>query len=111
MLCLAYLLMAAYGLKLARTGETYDSNPSGRGGDLIRGAIATIYAAGMIYAGGLRLLLFSAILYAIGSALFVLARREQGKTVFAGMEWLLLGVILVAAVIGVYGLASGSLSI
>jgi len=42
---------------------------------------------------------------------FVLARREQGKTVFAGMEWLLLGVILVAAVIGVYSLTSGSLSI
>jgi arginine:ornithine antiporter / lysine permease len=76
MLCLAYLLMAAYGLKLARTGETYDSNPSGRGGDLIRGAIATNYAAGMIYAGGLRLLLFSAILYAIGSVLFLFARRE-----------------------------------
>jgi arginine:ornithine antiporter/lysine permease len=106
-----YLLVAAYGLKLARTGETYDSNPSGRQGDLICGAIATIYAAGIIYAGGLRLLLFSAILYAIGSVLFVLARREQGKTVFAGMEWLLLGVILVAAVIGVYSLASGSLSI
>jgi arginine:ornithine antiporter / lysine permease len=106
-----YLLVAAYGLKLARTGETYDSNPSGRGGDLIRGAIATLYAAGMIYAGGLRLLLFSAILYAIGSVLFVLARHEQGKTVFTGMEWLLLGVIIVAALIGVYGLASGSLSI
>src|SRR5215467_1857042 len=106
-----YLLVAAYGLKLARTGETYDSNPSGRGADLIRGAIATIYAAGMIYAGGLRLLLFSAILYAIGSVLFVLARREQGSTVFAGMEWLLLGVILMAAVIGVYSLATGSLSI
>ena len=65
----------------------------------------------MIYAGGFRLLLFSAILYAIGSVLFVLARREQGSTVFAGMEWLLLGVILIAAVIGVYSLASGSLSI
>jgi arginine:ornithine antiporter/lysine permease len=55
--------------------------------------------------------LFAAILYAIGSVFFMLARQEQGKTVFAGMEWVLLGVILVAALIGVYSLASGSLSI
>ena len=106
-----YLLVAAYGLKLAWKGETYDTNPDGRRGDLVRGAIATLYAAGMIYAGGLKLLLLSAILYTLGSFLFTLARREQKETAFAAVEWPVFGAIVVAAVIGVYGLASGSLSI
>src|SRR5262249_8669899 len=71
-----YLLVAAYGLKLAWTGETYDKAPSGRTGDFVRGAIATAYAAGMIYAGGARFFLLSALIYAPGTILFFLARRE-----------------------------------
>src|SRR5262249_18636127 len=71
-----YLLVAAYGLKLAWTGETYDKAPRGRTGDLVRGAIATVYAAGMIYAGGARFFLLSALIYAPGTVLYVLARRE-----------------------------------
>jgi arginine:ornithine antiporter/lysine permease len=53
----------------------------------------------------------SAILYTLGSFLFTLARREQKETAFAAVEWPVFGAIVVAAVIGVYGLASGSLSI
>ena len=52
MTLLPYLLVAAYGLKLAWTGETYAADPRGRAIDWMRGAIATIYAAGMLYAGG-----------------------------------------------------------
>jgi arginine:ornithine antiporter/lysine permease len=65
----------------------------------------------MIYAGGTKFLLLSALLYAPGSLLFVLARREQGKAVFTTAEALLFGAVVVAALIGVYGLASGSISI
>ena len=82
MTLIPYLLVAAYGLKLAWTGETYAADPRGRAIDWIRGAIATIYAAGMIYAGGAKFLLLSALLYAPGTALFIIARREQRKTVF-----------------------------
>ena len=106
-----YLLVGAYGLKLAWTGETYDANPDARRGDLIRGAIATLYAFGMIYAGGLRLLLFSAILYALGTLLFVYARRERKETTFAGAEWPIFGAVVLAGLVGVYGLISGTISI
>jgi len=106
-----YLLVAAYGLQLAWKGETYDANPLGRRGDLVRGAVATLYAAGMIYAGGLKLLLLSAILYTLGTILFVLARREQKETTFASLEWPVFAVIVLAAIIGVCGLVSGSLTI
>jgi arginine:ornithine antiporter/lysine permease len=106
-----YLLVGAYGLKLAWTGETYDKTPRGRTGDLIRGAIATVYAAGMIYAGGVRFFLLSALIYAPGTILFVLARRQQKAPVFQAAEWLVFAGVVVAALAGVYGLISGWISI
>jgi arginine:ornithine antiporter/lysine permease len=111
MTLIPYLLVAAYGLKLAWTGETYAADPRGRAIDGIRGAIATVYAAGMIYAGGAKFLLLSALLYAPGTALFVIARREQKKTAFKPVEGLLFGAILVAAVVGLYSLVTGAISI
>jgi arginine:ornithine antiporter / lysine permease len=47
-----YLLVAAYGLKLALTGETYLADLRERLRDACRGAVATVYSMGMIYAGG-----------------------------------------------------------
>ena len=66
---------------------------------------------GMLYAGGAKFLLLSALLYAPGTVLFVLARREQGKSIFTPVEWLIFGIIAVAALVGLYGLASGTISI
>jgi arginine:ornithine antiporter / lysine permease len=111
MTLIPYLLVAAYGLKLAWTGETYGVDERVRSIDWIRSAVATLYAAGMIYAGGMKFLLLSAILYAPGTALFVLARREQKKSSFTRIEGLMFGVILVAAIAGLYGLSSGAISI
>lgn len=85
---------AAYGLKLAWTGETYAAVPNGRATDWIRSAIATIYATGMIYAGGAKFLLLSALLYGPATALFIIARREQKKIAFTLVEGLLFGAIL-----------------
>jgi len=62
-----YLLVAAYGCKIAWTGETYGTGASDRRGDGLRGAIATVYAAGMLYAGGAKFLLLAALLYAPGT--------------------------------------------
>jgi arginine:ornithine antiporter/lysine permease len=111
MTLIPYLLVASYGLKLAWTGETYAADARGRSADWVRGAIATLYAASMIYAGGTKFLLLSALLYVPGTALFVLARREQKKTVFTLVEWLVFGSFVVAAVVGLHGLVFGSISI
>jgi arginine:ornithine antiporter/lysine permease len=110
MTLIPYFLVAAYGLKLAWTGETYTHGRE-RSVDCIKGAVATVYAAGMIFAGGTKFLLLSALLYAPGTVLFVLARREQGKAVFTTSEALLFGALVVAALAGIYGLASGWISI
>jgi arginine:ornithine antiporter/lysine permease len=66
----------------------------------------------MIYAGGLKYILLAAILFAPGTVLYYMARREQGKPVFdKTSDWILFGVIVAAAIYGVYGLATGSISI
>ena len=110
-----YLLVAAYGCKLAWTGETYGEgggagNP-GRRRDGLCAAIATVYAAGMLYAGGATFLLLSALLYAPGTWLYFYARREQQKRVFTAAELTVFGVIAIAAAAALYALQSGAITI
>jgi amino acid transporter len=106
-----YLLVAAYGLKLAWTGETYDTDARGRTADWACGAIATVYAAGMLYAGGAKFLLLSALLYAPGTWLYAQARREQGQRVFTFAETLIFGALCLAAAAALYALMSGAIAI
>ena len=78
MTLLPYLLVAAYGFKLAWSGETYAGDAAAATHDRVIGAIATLYAAAMLLAGGAKFLLLSALLYAPGTWLYAAARREQG---------------------------------
>jgi len=98
-------------LKLAWTGQDYATDERARIVDWIRAAVATLYAAGMIYAGGLKFLLLSAILYTPGTLLFLLARRERKETIFRPFEAIIFAAITVAACAGVYALAAGAISI
>lgn len=109
MTLIPYVLVAAYGLKLAWRGETYERDPHSRRGDLIRAAIATLYAIAMIYAGGIKFLLLSAVLYAPGTLLYFIARREQGARIFTGTELAVFACISVAAVAAVIALISGEI--
>lgn len=111
MILLPYLLVAAYALKLALRGETYAGDPAARRNDLVRAAIATIYAVGLIYAGGLKFLLLSTVIYAPGTILFVIARREQGTRVFTPGEWGLFAIAVAGALAAIYGLATGMISV
>jgi arginine:ornithine antiporter/lysine permease len=106
-----YLLVAAYGLKLASTGETYEGDHRGRGADRVCSAIATVYAAGMLYSGGLKFLLLSALLYAPGTLLYLRARREQNAALFTPAEGVVFGALCVAAAAAIYALVSGAMSI
>ncbi|MQT72350.1 arginine-ornithine antiporter, partial [Pseudomonas sp. FSL R10-0071] len=75
MILVPYLWSAAYGLLLAVRGETYENALAERKKDLIIGSVALIYAIWLIYAGGLKYLLLSALLYAPGAILFAKAKR------------------------------------
>jgi arginine:ornithine antiporter / lysine permease len=106
-----YVLSAGFALKLAHSGQTYESRPQDRRGDLICAALATVYTVFMLFAGGLKYVLLSAIFFAPGSALFILARREQRATLFTSPEWILFLAVIAAAVYGIYGLAIGMITI
>ena len=83
---LPYLLVAAYGFKLAWTGETYAGERRARSKDRVVGALATAYAAAMLLAGGPKFLLLSALLYAPGTLLYAAARRGAGAEAKAWRE-------------------------
>ncbi|MGV0028603.1 amino acid permease [Phormidesmis priestleyi] len=106
-----YLLVAAYGLKLAFTGESYNTQPRSRRKELVISAIATFYAIWLIYAGGLKYLLLSALIYAPGTILFLLARREQNKKVFTFNEWFVFSIAAITAVFALYALVTGRITI
>jgi arginine:ornithine antiporter / lysine permease len=112
MTLIPYLLVAAYGWQLAWSRETYAAEPGERNKDVVVGALAVLYAMAMIYAGGLKFVLLAALLYAPGTLLFVLARRQKSETIFASpMERAVFGVTVVAALGALYGLVSGNLSV
>jgi arginine:ornithine antiporter/lysine permease len=107
-----YFLVAAYGFMIAKRGETYQLRPEERQRDLVLGGIAVAYTVFMLWAGGLRYILLAAILFAPGTILYFIARREQGKPVFdKTSDWVIFGLIVAAALYGVYGLATGAIAI
>lgn len=105
-----YLLAAGYALKLTITRETYGDRRS-LVADTVVAALATFYTLFLVYAAGWDHLLLSCILYAPGAVLYWIARRERGLRVFRPAEAALFAVILLGAVGGVYGLASGAIQI
>ena len=106
-----YFLIAAYGLKLAWTGESYQERSRERTADWVRAGLATLYTAGMLYAGGLKFVLLSALLYGPATVLFAIARREQNAQTFTLLEWLLFGLVVAAAIVGLCGLLTGAISL
>ena len=106
-----YLLVAGYGLMIAKRGETYEFKPEQRRRDLTMAALAVLYTAFMIFAGGMKFIVLSAALYAPGTVLYFWARREQSKRVFTTPERVIFAVAIVGAVAGVLGLVSGRIAL
>ena len=107
-----FLLAAGYALRLVLTRETYGGSPTpGRGRELVVAALATLYTAFLLFAAGPKYMLVSFIIYAPGSILFVMARREQGRRVFSPGELVILAVSVIGAVIGVIALIAGWITV
>jgi arginine:ornithine antiporter / lysine permease len=106
-----YVLVAAFAMKLAITRETYGPESRDRGRDLLWSTLATLYAIFMLVAGGLKFVLLSCIIFAPGTVLFIFARREQGRRIFTTAETALFVAVLLGAAVGIYGLATGLITI
>lgn len=117
MILVPYLFSAVYGLKLAATdGQAGDLQRSAprraiNAADLAVTALASGYCVWLLYAAGLKYLLLSALLYAPGAVLFAVAKRQHGQRLFSALEWVVLLVISAVALIAVWMLWHGSLTL
>ena len=106
-----FLLAAGYALKLAAAPDPDPAGPTGRWRELAVAAVATIYTAFLLFAAGPKYMLVSFVIYAPGSVLFAMARREQGRRPFSPAELVVLAVSVIGAVIGVIALAAGWITV
>lgn len=71
-----------------------------------------IYSSWLIYAGGLKFLLLSMILYALGLVFYVKARKEKGMPIFSDIYSKLFSLtVLVLGVVAAYLLVVGELTL
>ncbi|AXA55323.1 arginine-ornithine antiporter [Pseudomonas thivervalensis] len=111
MILVPYLWSAAYAVLLCVRGETYERASARRMKDLCIGGVALCYAVWLLYAGGVKYLLLSALLYAPGVILFAQAKREQGQPLFTAVEKGVFACVLSGAGVAAYGLYSGFLAL
>ncbi|MEK1941222.1 MAG: arginine-ornithine antiporter, partial [Pseudomonas sp.] len=111
MILVPYLWSAAYALLLAVRGETYEQAAKERNKDLAIAGIAVIYAVWLLYAGGIKYLLLSALLYAPGAILFAKAKREVGQPIFTQIEKGIFALVVIGALVAAYGLYDGFLTL
>jgi len=106
-----YVFSGAYALKLAVTGESYETDASGRWRDLIVGLVATVYGLWLCYAAKLEDLLLASILFAPATVVYILARRERGERAFSGVEIAIALVVTAVALFAIYQLATGAIEV
>lgn len=111
MILIPYFLVSAYSFKLVLTGETYERDSASRRREFVCSTIALIYTSFLIAAAGGTHLLLSAAIYGPGSILFFMARREQKLPVFKLAETPVFIVAAVGALIAIYALATGRISV
>jgi arginine:ornithine antiporter/lysine permease len=107
---LPYLLVAGYGVLLARSGKGYEATPNERRRDQIFAWIAVVYTLVMFVAAGLKYVLLVAVLFVPGTILYVWARREQNARLFTKTELIVFAVTLVAGLVGAFGLLTGTIT-
>ncbi len=114
MILIPYLFSACYGLKLAWSGEgaTTGANSARRENRALGfTALAAVYCLWLLYAAGLKYLLLSALLYAPGAAVYLLAKKQRAQRPFTGREWVILAALLLLAAVSALMLSTGRLAL
>ena len=85
---------------------------SGKSAVWLYSVIGSLYGIWMLYAGGITYLLISAVLYAPGTILYVIARKETGSKIFPETIDKIAFLLLAAmTAVSLYLLVSGRISI
>jgi arginine:ornithine antiporter/lysine permease len=112
MILVPYLLSALYGVSVAWQGRMKTmATSAGTAKDVPVAALASVFCLWLLYAAGLKYLLLSALLYAPGAIVFVVARREQKVMALTHSERLILGALIVLALVAAAMLYAGSLTL
>ena len=113
MILLPYLFSALYGLSLAWRGEGAGKALSTvrPRSDIPVAALAAVYCLWLLYAAGLKYLLLSALLYAPGAVIYIVAKRQHAQRAFTAAESALLVLFVVLAAVAAYLLWMGRLSL
>ena len=111
---LVLLAVRGKGLTHPHAGTRFDnSGPAVSARDnrthLVVGLIASVYSLWLIYAADPVYVLLGALAVVPGMVPYIWTRRKQGDRLFNAFEWVVVAVVLVAAVIAVVGLVNGSL--
>ncbi|WP_421694921.1 basic amino acid/polyamine antiporter [Aestuariivirga sp.] len=107
---LPYLLVAGYGVLIARRGEGYETVPGERKRDEVISWIAVAYTLVMFMAAGLKYVLLVAVLYVPGTIMYAWARREQKLPLFSSIDVFIFAATAAAGLVGLYGLLSGTIT-
>lgn len=99
---LPYLFSALYQLKLV-VMKAYEGN---RLKDGVLALMASLYAAWLVYAAGMTNLLLVSLVYGVGAFVYITARKEKGNRSFNGAEKYVFIVIIAAACLSIYMLAT-----
>jgi arginine:ornithine antiporter/lysine permease len=106
LILIPYLLAAIFAFKLVIAERKIDVF------SLLKGIVAVLYGFWLIYAGGLKYLVFSTLLYTIGTVFYIIARKEQDKSIFANkIECGILVVLVLGSIISLYIWLSGYMSL
>ena len=115
MILVPYLFSAAYGTVVAwkvRNEKSRDTKQSALSPWLLSAsAMATLYCIWLLYAAGPKYLLLSALLYAPGALLYIVAKRERHEKTFNAAEAGLAIALLLIAIYTGFMLATGRLSL
>ena len=117
MYLLPYIFSAIYLVALCARPESNPRSAEVRPGarenrrHLILGAAASVYSLWLIYAADPVYVLLGALAVVPGLVPYIWTRRKHGDKLFNAFEWVVVTVVLVAAVIAIYGLVNGSLTL
>src|SRR6478735_11140546 len=106
-----FALASAYALKIAWQRDGYDNAADKRSRELVIAAISTVYTLFLIWAAGYLFLFLACILLAPATALYFIARREQGAKVFTTQGLIVFLIVLAFALVGLVLLATGAVQL
>ena len=119
MILVPYLFSAIYGVKLAWAdkhsgADKVQGQPvqpaQSSASDAPVAALAAIYCIWLLYAAGLKYLLLSALLYAPGAIIYLIAKKQRAERPFTGREQVILAALVLLASVAGWMLGSGKLT-